>query len=99
MNSHANHTHPNPVDHVIHHSLRRQVERQQPGAEVKRRMLQRASEQTLLNRMLLRLSGAEYVNYPGRSGRPDDSFGWRELALVQVLRPSSSFGALSGLLR
>jgi hypothetical protein len=100
MNSRGNKTIlVSPVDHAIRHSLRRQVERQTPTAEARHRLLQRAAELSLLKRLALLLYGTEPETYSAPRSVFDITFGWRELAQVQALRPAGVFGGLSGLLR
>lgn len=100
MNSRANKTMlVSPVDHVIRHSLRRQVEQQNPVANTKHQLLQRAAERSLLKRLALLVYGAEPETYSAPRNVFDITLGWRELAQLQALRPAGVFGGLSGLLR
>lgn len=88
-----------PVDHVIRHSLRRQVERQNPVADTKHQLLKRAAERSLLKRLTLLVYGAEPETYSAPRSGIDITLGWRVLAQMQALRPAGVFGGLSGLLR
>jgi hypothetical protein len=99
MNSPAKRPPLSPIDHAIFHSLRRQAEAQFPRLEVKQQLMQRAAEQSLLRRLAAVLTGEEPDDYFGQPLNFDITFGWRELAQVQALRPSGAFGALSGILR
>ncbi|MGQ0605273.1 MAG: hypothetical protein ACT4QE_26650 [Anaerolineales bacterium] len=100
MSSRANKTIlVSPIDHVIRHSLRRQVERQNPVVDTKHQLLQRAAERSLLKRLALLVYGTEPETYFAPQGTVDITLGWRELAQVLALRPACVFGGLSGLLR
>ena len=89
----------NPLDHVLHHTLRRQVERlgAHPGPEVRHQLLERAAAQSGRPRWLGWLLD-EVPDY-----RPSPStaleIGWRELACMSVFRPVGVFSAFSGSLR
>lgn len=99
MNSPANRRQISPIDHAIFHSLRRQAEAQFPRLEVKQQIMKRAAEQGLLRRLAAVLTGEEPDNYFWQPRSFDITFGWRELAQVQALRPAGVFGGVSGLLR
>jgi hypothetical protein len=74
------------------------VERSQPSAEVKARLMQRAAERSLLQRLSVMFSGEEPEYYIPQA-RTDISLGWHVIVLAQTTRPVGVFSALSGLLR
>lgn len=90
----------NLLDHVLRHTLRRQVERCAPRLDVRRRLLQRAAlrrqEDGWLTVLLHGLdSGPSAPVAPFRGL----DLGWRDLAFAQAMRPSGIFGSLTSLVR
>jgi hypothetical protein len=86
----------NLIDHTLRHTLRRSVERVQPGPATRQRLLQRAARQSWALRWWLAVS--EPVTEYHRAGGPTPlELGWRELAFVQILRPAGVFGSMSQL--
>lgn len=86
--------HPDLVDHTIRHNLRRLVARAQPAPAVRQQLLQRAARRSWA-RFWWPAASDPMLGYgvPGRQLTPLE-LGWRELALVQILRPAGVFGAL-----
>ncbi|MDW8327505.1 MAG: hypothetical protein RMK99_13145 [Anaerolineales bacterium] len=87
-------SHLDLVDHMIRYNLRRSVARAQPGPAVRQQLLQRAARRCRA-RFWWPAPFDPVLEYdaPRRSLTPLE-LGWRELALVQLLRPAGLFGAL-----
>lgn len=94
MNSPVKRTLVSPIDHAIRNSLRGSVVRHQPLAALRQRLLQKAAAR------------APFNPFPEmfRDRRPVNMFepldlGWRELAVVQIIRPAGFVGSMMTQLR
>lgn len=84
---------PSLVDHSIRNCLRRSVERAQPSPAARQLLLQRAARQSWALRWWPAVS-EPVVEYGSSRGPTPLELGWRELALLQLLRPAGALGAL-----
>lgn len=87
------------IDHVLRHTLRRSVERYQPGADVRQTLLSKAAQRRPWVDRWPEMFGETQPERTGHSGLTPWELGWRELAFAQIVRPAGMVGSLACQLR